>query len=140
MSREIKFRGKTLKEDFFKGKFVYGNAIICEDEITSTIINDEFEAEVLTDTIGQFTGMKDNIGNDIYDGDYVINGSTEYPYLMEVYWDERFQWSKRLVVNKQFSGRLSNNVDVVPKELRLLIVGNIHENPELASQEFYYIN
>jgi uncharacterized phage protein (TIGR01671 family) len=138
MSRKIKFRGKVTKgyqESFFKQKFVYGNVIYCEDDIESTIINEEFEATVDTDSIGQFTGFFDKNGKEIYEGDFVKDGSTTgYNYLMEVYWDDKFQWSLRLPkINNNFSGSLSNDKYIVPQEMRIEIIGNIHENPELLN-------
>ena len=59
----ILFRGRVPKdfnENFFREEFVEGSLILCEDEIESTIINSDFEAQVLTDSVGQFVCLDKN--------------------------------------------------------------------------------
>ena len=74
LERALEFRGKVPKDyqsNFFKEGFVYGSLILCEDDTESTIINNEYEAQVLTDSVGQFTGSFDVDGNKIFEGDIV---------------------------------------------------------------------
>ncbi|MEK6883895.1 MAG: YopX family protein [Nanoarchaeota archaeon] len=78
------------------------------------------------------TLMKDKHGKEIFIGDLLRNGSVEYPYVYEVYWDDKFQFSTRLVSNKVFMGSLSNNEYIVPEEMKYEVVGNVFQNPELT--------
>ena len=68
----IEFRGRAVDGEH-KGRFVYGSLIHRPDEITSTIINDKFEAEVDNETIGFPSHTKDINGVTIYTGDEVTH-------------------------------------------------------------------
>lgn len=131
MNRIVKFRGKVHKEfnsNFFKQKFVYGNAIICPDLITSTIINSEFEAEVDTETIGQFTGIKDVEGQEIYEDDII-----EYT---QHHFNTSMVRRKRKVIEWKFDKW--SIYETMAGESEIKIIGNIHENnvEELITEEY----
>lgn len=69
MNREIKFRGKRVDN----GEWVYGhlNGWVTDGKPVSAIITPEEVFILDPSTVGQYTGLKDKNGKDIYEGDEI---------------------------------------------------------------------
>ena len=121
MNREIKFRGKQVDN----GEWVYGyywrDNSTRKYKITINLQDDNFCChEVIIDTVGQFTGLTDKKGNEIYEGDMVQHNAWDYPF------EVIFHQEKARFVCKMKTG-LTQYIDYE----NIQLVGNIHDNPEL---------
>lgn len=127
MRREIKFRGKPYIKHTSQGPktqgdfWVYGGIdnlglgpIICNE-------NDRFS--VVPETVGQYTGVKDRNGKEIYEGDVVFDG--EYTGLV---WGFRDSACYTVV----YSGVSVDLADDHPEMLE--VVGNIFDVPKFKER------
>lgn len=142
MKREIKFRGK-YKWVYHEWLYGYLSAVKGRYFITPTNwdAKGKMEYEVLIDTVGQFTGLYDRDGKEIYEGD-IVQSFTNWGDFGKVgvveFSDGRF----RLNVN----GILSKYKDFVDEEewddmgarmkvkYTYKVIGNIYENHELLNK------
>ena len=130
--REIKFRGNLLL-DYVPTKYertwVYGD-LVRELETGRTFILDlshfteetklsDVMMEVDPKSVGQFTGLKDKNGKEIYEGDILI--------LKPWGVDKSIEVVKDMVELLQEYGHYSAEYGY--KEIE--VIGNIYENPEL---------
>ena len=128
MNREIKFRGKRLDN----GEWVYGYLVFSEDyifdyseriDIPYIIPIDNFnlkdyrEYRVDGSTVGQYTGLKDKSGKEIYEGDIFHLGDPNIIYTV-VYFDTSFR-------GKQNGS--SSYVGLEGWKERIEKIGNIYE-------------
>lgn len=119
--RTIKFRGKSILYD----EWLYGDLVhLADNKRFGILINDKYsydECEVVPDTVGQFIGLYDCNGKEIYEGDILdFNGLTvevrfvrgAFAFLVNGYLDDELYGDCR--------------TDLFAK-----VIGNVYENPEL---------
>lgn len=126
MKREIKLRGKRLDN----GKWVIGS-LLQDDYGTCMIVEfvDHHEQwhEVDPETVGEYTGLKDKNGEDIYEGDILSDGR-----LFHIKWDSRgASWTGEM--NNDPEQQLDLCFLITRKQTR--VISNIHDNPELLKTE-----
>lgn len=128
--REILFRGKSI-ETIETGRWVQGfyqneeyNEVYekpCAMAEKHYIVNQDDTVEVDAQTVGQFTGLLDKNGKRIFEGDILCVNDIQKVYVFF----ERGQF----VVN-----HFAINV-LCDRNIESVIVGNIHDNPELIECE-----
>ena len=123
MKREIKFRGKSLKSGgWLIGSHFYDGSLhyILTNSITGA---EDYEGCVVSEnTVGQFTGLKDKRGNEIFEGDIVQDG---WDCINLVVWDEETGGLYFKSENGVFSTALDTEFET------MLVIGNLYDNPEL---------
>ena len=138
MNREIKFRGKD-RENWHYGDLVqeirHNDNKLFDGTMThirnfeyknGDYIGDSFP--VNSETIGQFTGLHDKNGKEIYEGDIVkITGSKEIDIGKVIYEYNGF------TVDVMNMDRFYGRVHLLEKFTE--VIGNIYDNPELLGGE-----
>lgn len=136
MKREIKFRGKR-----HNGSWVYGDLCtpanrfisIRENRYTYNGISHE-EYEVDEDTIGQFTGLTDKRGRDIYEGDVLRINNGAVICLLVVTWNaEVGSWCLRFKEELKEGTRPLGRW-LCDRDYDIELTGNIYDNKELLEE------
>ena len=138
MTREIKFRGKRADT----GEWVYGyyysecgNTYIIENRQKEDMAKRNIPFRVKADTIGQYTGLKDRNGKEIYEGDILMcigqrGDNKGHKYYRKVLF-ENGSFCMNVKCYRINSPLCNHIVTIVNKELDWEVIGNIHDNPEL---------
>jgi uncharacterized phage protein (TIGR01671 family) len=133
--RDIKFRGKQI----LGGEWIAGDYITDVKEFHRTC-NEAYilphwdklngPIRVNPSTVGQFTGLLDKNGKEIYEGDVLDAGDR----IVKVKWNGSCGcWDTDWISYK--GPRSSNGVSASEWEFRTELIGNIHDNPELLKEE-----
>lgn len=119
--RTIKFRGKSI----MTGEWFYGNLYVKDTTGRTHITTPERGClNINPETVGQFTGIFDKDGKEIYEGDIIrgSNGSIngyECPFKTQIKW---------LNDGCEFN---TPNWGYTDSTHYFKVIGNIHDNPEL---------
>ena len=149
--RTIKFRGKTKD-----GEWIYGYYLpsIYEDVDIITVLEDfnlnQKNYAVLKETVGQFTGLTDCKGNEIYEGDILglpetdsngVQFKNRFARIVEWINDGFFlidreercgevrKYGDRLALEISLNSNYSGIAKCLEEYGKYAVIGNIHDNP-----------
>lgn len=130
--RPIKFRGLWLNnkewvEGYYCYNEVYERGEICNFDVK---LKRKFTYIVDPETVGEFAGLLDKNGKEIYEGD-IINAypNTNNQYLRKIVWNEE-------LVRFQAPFSDGSGIQLLTKRMCLEyeIIGNVHQNPDLLKE------
>ena len=144
--REIKFRAK----DIDSGLWVYGNYVKYNEddgELIHCIVSEErcqVSAELVytqvdPTTIGEFTGLQDKNGKEIYDGDILKNNLSKFLFAL-VCWHQNGYFFCDWNMGRHPSNYKCNEYaplgevlkfQIDGKKVEFEVIGNVFDNPEL---------
>ncbi len=143
--RIIKFRGKRLTDgawiygDFFRNR---GLSFIASDGIVENPLASWRDYNVDPETVGQFTGLYDANGKEIYEGDLIKSPSGLVYTVIFGTWvhDEKKEFPK-IIDKYEHTGWCISLDGNTPCELldsevcSGVIAGNVHDNPSLLKEK-----
>lgn len=142
--RQIKFRGKQLNGEWAYGDLlrIGGGCIIYigsktetqtpyihKDSNVAVELFDNDIAIVIPDTLGQFTGLTDCHGKEIYEGDILVYGGL-YKHVVE-FKHGMFGYTLLDGWFIGYGGNSNFSFNPLDKSKEHEVIGNIHDNSEL---------
>ena len=140
--REILFRGKRIDT----GEWVYGVPLIgltfgvfmvwIESEAKRgrwelSLRDVVRQAEVIPETVGQYTGLKDKKGKDIFEGD-IANHKDYECFGKVVFSDDELAFVFLVVTGSNNKGPTTEFEWLYEYADGLEVIGNVHDNPEVT--------
>lgn len=132
--REIKFRGYAI-EKMVNSQWLYGFGVMPIDYADGTVeyhlhtFNGTYE--VVPRSIGQYTGLKDKKGKEIYEGDI-------YKYIIQVHYGAKYSEFECKDVVRYENGAFWVGdhllIDALENDDEAEIIGNIFDNPDLVGE------
>ena len=142
MDREIKFRGKSIDENIW----VYGYYVFCRgrhyilQKYNDKGYDERWEGskwiEVNSESVGQYVGLKDKKGKEVYAGDIVQEINTEnYAIINYINGCFKYDWFKiNGQMRKPDSTPTKTYIDAIQSDYKMKVIGNKLENPELLKE------
>lgn len=126
--RKIKFRGQRQSDS----KWIYGDLLqpteLCDIyEISDCESVDGSRYDVIKDTIGQYIGIEDKNGKEIYEGD-IIN--IEYP-------ETTIEKAVVECLGTSFYGSAIGDTWELDGYYEIEVIGNLWDNPWLDDERWY---
>lgn len=135
MQREIKFRGKRVDN----GEWVYGSLLQSEIDVNQIAVKCAIcqrfahdynisQNEVIPESVGQFTGLKDILGKEIWEGDIIhcLKKGMQFGAVEQVEFKRGCFILRHRDIPVSVFEEFEDFMDIV-------VVGNIYENPELLT-------
>lgn len=148
MSREFKFRAKRVTD----GVWVYGGLVMADDfciidQRNELYVEEEYKFRGDThlfrlsgamcdeDTVGQFTGLHDKNGAEIYEGDIVKAPLLDPIFgdiIKDAFCNAEITFNKGSFVVSYY--KRYRNIYLSDLYDKIEVIGNIHDNPELLEE------
>ena len=141
MKMKYKYRAKR-----HNGEWVYGS-LVWTEHVEPAIYYEVGRGEYYTihscyvnpDTVGQFTGLHDKNGKEIYEGDIISVELSDNSviYKLVKYIPERASYCTACTLELQYEGKWDIWGCISEEwvaDLNATVAGNIHDNPELLEK------
>lgn len=141
MNREIKFRGKSIMNNTC-GDWLYSSGIKYGDDVELMYCDEDTSEEwnyIDKETLGQYTGLDDKNGKEIYEGDIVLLDCYHYEEpafdgeFKVIYDVEKGMWLLVDLENKDRNFTFGEIRSYYKAETE--VIGNEFDNPELLGGE-----
>ena len=125
--RQIKFRA----QDVASNKWLYGDLRHHKDDVCIFEQEGTKGEQVKRDTIGQYTGMHDKNGKEIYEGDIVLVSDWTSVYASDYKGTVRFERGQWVVSYEKYGCKMTPRLFFDDfSDRKTTIIGNIHESNE----------
>lgn len=146
--RQIKFRGKRLKVEDPLERWIEGTLAEWTDAYNQTrtciVSRSGYHNDVHPETVGQFTGLLDKNGKEIYEGDIVnrIEEKSDYypeqPGICREHSETR-RWEEARIYTVTYDVCLRlDGYELLCSQRygsKVEVIGNIHDNPDLLTDK-----
>ena len=129
--RKIKFRGRSINYVAANDSYwAYG--LLVNDDPPEIECDDDIY-RVNDNTVGQYTGLKDSNGKEIYEGDIVkvVDDGEESFHVVEYMGNDDYPAFDLVPGLNVDSNGLAYCEHYIDYDVKMYVVGNIYDNPEL---------